>query len=222
MPLSYRQVEPPAAEPVSLREAKKQLNIDDDFEDDDDFISDKIVAARQYVEQSMCRAIFNRKMRLSLDFFPYPTYGATVNPNDRHSLYGRYWHQLAIRLPMPSAVSVESITYMDLDGTVKTLDSSQYKGDYDSDPARILPAPGLYWPYTQSYVAGSVKVNYTAGSFGDGVTTNTCPRTITQAILLLASYWYNHRDAAEATPPKAIEVGVESLLSDYNVESFGY
>ena len=201
MYLSYKDTSVPAVEPISLLTAKQQCVVDVGNTSDDDLISGLIVAARQHVENLMQRAIFNRTMTLSMDFFPFPTYGSTISANDKHVLYGRYWHQLAITLPRPSAVSL-------------------YYVDTTCEPARIVPQPGLYWPYTQSYLPGSVTVNYTAGTYGDGVEINTCPQTIVQACLMLISYWYSHRDAAEHNPPKAIEMGIDALLACHNFESF--
>jgi hypothetical protein len=222
MPLSYKDTSAPAAEPVSLSVAKQQCVIDAGNTADDNLITGLIIASRQFVEQKMNRAIFNRTMQLNLDFFPFPDYGTTINANDRHCLYGRYWHQLAIKLPKPGTVSVQSITYIDLTGTPQTLDPLMYYVDVTSEPARIVPQPGLYWPYTQSYLPGSVQINYTAGTYGDGVEENSCPQTIIQAMLLLISFWYNHRDAAEQNPPKAIESGVDALLAGENFDTFGF
>jgi uncharacterized phiE125 gp8 family phage protein len=222
MSLSYRELAAPVAEPVSLSLAKRQCVVDYSFTDDDELISSLIVAARQHVEKLMQRSIFNRSMQLSLDFFPFPTWAGTLNANDRHVMYGRYWHQLAISLPKPGAVSVTSITYKDLGGTVQTLDPSAYSVDVNSEPARIVPAPGLYWPYTQSYLPGSVIITYVSGTFGDGVEVNTVPQTICQAMLLLISYWYNHRDSAETNPPKCIDDGVEALLAGEAFDTFGW
>jgi uncharacterized phiE125 gp8 family phage protein len=222
MPLSFKDTSSPAVEPVTLAQAKAQLVVDSAFTDDDLLITSLIVAARQFVENKMQRCIYNRTMQLNLDFFPFPDYGTTVNANDRHCLYGTFWHKIAIRLPKPASVSVQSITYVDLSGATQTLDPSLYFVDVNSEPARIVPKPGLYWPYTQSYLPGSVQVNYTAGTYGDGLVINTCPDTIRQAMKLLISYWYTHRDAAETTPPKAIEMGVDALLATYTFDSFGW
>jgi Phage gp6-like head-tail connector protein len=170
MPLSYIDTSAPLREPLQLADAKTQCVIAASFTDDDAYLTRLITAARQYVEKLLHRAIFPRTMRLSLDFFPFPDYGSTVNPDDRHVLYGMYWHSLAIRLPKPRALSIQSITYIDLSGQQQTLDASKYAADFDSEPARIVPQPGIYWPYTQSYLPGSVKVNYTAGHFVLAVT----------------------------------------------------
>jgi len=289
MPLVYKEMSAPIAEPMTLAQAKLQCIIDSGDTSQDTVIGGYIIAARQYVEKKMQRAIFPRAMRLNLDFFPFPDWSGTIDANDRHVLYGKYWHALMIRLPMVATLSVESITYIDLTGTLQTLDPSQYYVDLTSEPARIVPMPGLYWPYTQSYLPGSVTILYTAATYALPVvdslevplaspfaitlsqaaafmagtvlqvtnivlvdstgapvpftnassvlTVNSsytgatltasycignCPATITQAMSLLISYWFTHRDAAEANPPKAIEMGVESLLATDTFDTFGY
>jgi hypothetical protein len=165
MPLSYKDTAAPIVEPVALPLAKLQLVVDAAFVLDDLLISGLIVAARQYVEKVMQRAIYNRPMNLWLDFFPFPDYSGTINANDRHCLYGTMWHALAIRLPKPRCLAVQSITYIDLNNVVQTLDPATYFVDPNSEPARIVPMPGIYWPYTQSYLPGSVCISYTAGSY---------------------------------------------------------
>lgn len=219
---NYKDTSKPAAEPVTLAAAKAQCVVDPGNTLDDDLITGLIQAAREHVEDLMQRAIYTRTMLLTLDFFPFPDYDGTVNPNDRHSLYGKYWHALAIKLPRPAVVSVESIQYIDLTGTQQTLDPTTYYLDPTSEPGRITPKPGLYWPYQQSWLPGSVQINYTAGTFGDGENVDNCPQKIKQAMLLLISYWYNHRDAAEVALPKAITQGVDDLLARWKFDSFGF
>jgi hypothetical protein len=222
MPLSYKDTSKPAAEPVLIALAHSQLNLDTGFVQDDTYITGLIVAAREHVENLTNRAIYNRTMELWLDFFPFPDYSGTINLNDRHCPYGSFWHKIAIRLPKPSAVSVQSVTYTDLNGTTQTIDPSLYYLDPNSEPARIVPKPGIYWPYSQSYLPGSVCVSYTAGTYGDGVTVDNCPMTIKQAMLLLVSHWYTNREAASAAPPKEIDIGVKALLDAEMFETFGF
>jgi len=219
--ISYRQLTAPAIEPVTLAQAKAQMNVDTGFTDDDALITGYIIAARQFCEEWMQRAIFNRSVQFTCDNFPYPDYSATTNPVDRHCMYGKFWHQSAIQLPFPNCVSVESITYLDNTATQQTVDAATYFVDVNGEPARIVPKNNLFWPYLDSYLPGSVTVTFTAGSYGDGETDDNCPQAIKQAILMLVSYWYGHRDAAETGAPKAIEFAVEALLGAYRFETFG-
>jgi hypothetical protein len=221
MPLSYKETAAPAAEPVSLDEAKAQCVISATFVDDDPYVTRLIVAARRYVEKTMHRAIFNRPMSLWLDYFPYWRPETTVNPNDRDQYWFKAFRPQPIKLPMPGCVSVESITYTDPGDVAQTLDPSMYSVALNSEPARIVPIAG-YWPLVHPYRIENVQIDYIAGTYGDGVDVNTCPESIKQAILLPISYWYNHRDAAEQQPPKEIDLGVRDLLAGETFDTFGF
>jgi hypothetical protein len=283
MPLSYRALSQPAIEPVTLDLAKSHLRVDDGFTNDDGYISGLIIAARQLVEKSMNRAIFNRQMLLTLDYFPWPGWGTTGAASARDYFLMNYYQRLQIRLPLPSTVSVQSLTYLANDGvTVVTIDPSKYVVDTTSEPARISPVPGFTWPYQQNYIPGQVRVNYTAGTYEiavtepftvpaaapytytlqqaaalitftgvtdsnndpvtctqvDGIltfdeslagksytvsyTVNQCPMTIVQAMLLLISHLYEHREAVSQATMTVVPLAVESLLVGETVDSFDW
>lgn len=193
MPLAYREMSQPAAEPITLEQAKKQCRVD--FSDDDDLIAGYIVAARQMVEKMMNRSIFNRTMRLTLDYFPWPGW-QTVTGSSHDSYLGWYFRSLSIRLPKPATFSVDQISYINNDLQAVVIDPSNYVVDLVSEPARIFPAPGFTWPYQQQYIPGQVIIDFTSGTYGDGVDVNNCPQTIILAILLLVSHFYNNREAS--------------------------
>jgi hypothetical protein len=222
MPLSYKDTSQPAVEPVLLALAKQQLVLDAGFTADDTYITGLITGARERVEKIMNRAIYNRTMQRFLDFFPFPDYSGTVNPNDRHCLYGTFWHSMTIRLPRPNCVSVQSIQYVDLSNTTQTVDPSTYSVHVNSEPARIVPLNGCYWPYTQNYLPDSVTISYTAGSYGDGVAVDTCPQTIKIAMLLLISHDYNYRDAVDSKVYQNLIDRVTGMLEPYSFETFGF
>jgi hypothetical protein len=212
MPLSYRDLTQPAAEPVTLDQVKEQLVLDSDYTADDILLLTYIVAARQLVEKLTNRAIFERSTQLTLDHFPCPRYSSTINPNDRTN-YGIIFSGMIIRLPRPACTSVESITYQAQDGTVLTLDPSQYRVDLNSEPARITPLPGGCWPFATFYIPGTVQVTYTAGSYGDGSDPTLCPQTIVMAMLLIIGHWYQNREAVSATNMYQVPLAVETLLA---------
>jgi uncharacterized phiE125 gp8 family phage protein len=163
MPLSYRELTQPTIEPVSLAIAKQHLRVD--FDNDDTYIAALITAARQYVEKVTNRAIFNRSMVLSLDYFPWPGWGETTGCTTQTYYLTWYYRGIVIRLPKPRAVSVGSITYVDNTGQTQTIDPSNYNVDLVSEPARIAPKPGYTWPYQQNYIPGQVQVQFTAGTY---------------------------------------------------------
>src|SRR5216684_3478202 len=109
-----------------------------------------IVDARQYGNKLNNRAIFNRRMMLTFDYFPWPGWGSTTGSTAHDYFMHWYYRGLTIRLPKPATVSVESLTYLANDGvTVITIAPANYTVDLISEPARISPAPGFTWPYQQ-------------------------------------------------------------------------
>jgi hypothetical protein len=197
MPLSYKDLTRPIVEPVSLSAAKHQCNVADIFTDDDDLLTGYIIGARQTVEKLTNRAIYDRIMQLTMDYFPWPGWDSTVGAHRDFYMYAWYWRGLTIRLPKPGCLAVNSITYVDATGTLQTLDPSTYRVDLNSEPARIVLAPGTYWPYSQNYLPGSVCVNYTAG---------THVRQVTETVTVpsVAPYVYTPLQATDYNPVTGI------------------
>ena len=71
-------VTPPAAEPVSLSEAKEHSRITGT--DEDDLITTFIEAAREYCEEYQNRAYITQTWDLSLDEFPDSPYSLPKPP----------------------------------------------------------------------------------------------------------------------------------------------
>jgi len=223
--LNIRVVTPPVVEPVTVALCKQHCRVDAGFAGDDQYLAGLAQATREFAEQYMGRAIYQRTLKRTLDHFPlWANAGGTVGPNDRSNwpYYDSLWSALTIDLPFPSAVSVSSITYVPATGSSPvTLDSSAYALDNTSDPGRIVPTQGNCWPSVAVYLPGSVVVTYVAGSFGDGVTVDTCPQSIKTAILMLVGHWYAHREAVDA-PMAEVPLAVKSLLDCYRVHYDAY
>ncbi len=225
MILSTQLVTPPAVEPVSLAQAKLHLRLPPTYTVDDSLVTALISAAREYCERKTNRAFFNQTWVRTLDFFPlYGHAKATRTPTERDNWpYGTwYWDKVTIDLPYPRTVSVTSITYLDNNADEQTLPTTAYNVDTTSVPARIAPAQGLFWPILNNYIPGSVKITFVAGSYGDGVETNNCPKSIMQAMLLLIGHWYEHREAASELPLKNIPLAVDALLGIHKVNVIEY
>lgn len=188
-------VTPPAAEPATLAQAKAFCRVDSSFTLDDTLITSLIAAGRFEAEAYTHRAIFNQQWRLSLDRFPIFWMKSSVKSiEDSYYPYQYFFEGLNILLPKPQCVTVDSITYVDTAGVTQTLDSSGYFVDTDSEPARIIPTPGAFWPTMQIYKPGSVKITYTCGSYGDGVRVNTCPANVTTAVCVYVAHFYANRE----------------------------
>ena len=221
MLLSINQTAAPTVEPVSLDQFKSQVRVDSTFTDDDTIMTMYLIAARNHAENYTRRSFFSQTWQMTLDHFPTYLYNGTLNPAIRRDwmYYSGIWNGMTIALPKGPVTAVNSIKYLDTTGTQQTLSSSNYTADLTSLPARIVPAPGLCWPLATVYVPGSVQVNFTAGSY---VEDTDCPQTIAMAILLLASHWYEHREAVSEVSMKEVPFAVSALLDMYTVTVLDY
>lgn len=153
--LNFQVTVAPTLEPVTLEQVQNHLRIDD--EDDNAHLLLLTKVARRQVEDYLGRALLTQTIVHRMDCFP-----------------GR-----EIRLPRPPLQSVTSIQYVDGDGATQTLSSSLYDVDSSSEPARILPVYGGYWPVTRPTM-NAVTVTYVAG----WATVAAVPEDIRHAILM--------------------------------------
>ncbi len=170
------QLSAPATEPLALAEAKLHLRVDADLTDDDTLISALIVAARQQAEHRTGRALISQQWRLGLDQFPDDS----------------------LELPKPKLVSVQSVTYLDSNGTRQTLAGGDYEVITDEMVGQLVPAFGKSWPSCREH-PGSVRVDYTCG-FGAAA---DVPQSIKAWMLLAIATWYENREALTAGQPVA-------------------
>lgn len=175
----------PAAEPVTVAEAKAHCRVDHD--DEDDLFSRWITAARQWCEAWTARRFVTQTLRMRLDGFP---------PDG------------VIRLKTGPVQSVSSVTYYDSAGTSQTLSSTYYVADTDADPARIWLASGSTWPVTYDR-PGAVSVTYVAG-YGAAA---AVPAQVKQAILLIVEGWNDERGPDATVPTAQAMFAVKSLLT---------
>lgn len=176
----------PAAEPLTLAEAKDQLRVDHSVEDD--LITALIVAARQKAETITRRAFVTQTWDLTLDKFPV-------------------WCNGPIEVPLGQLQSVDSFTFIDADGTTQTLDDALYKVDTVSEPGRIVPVYGQSWPVTRCEI-NAVTIRFTAGYGEAGVV----PQIIKQAMLLMICFWYENREDTDKMPGLARDLLVSQKI----------
>lgn len=201
--MSVKVVTPPAEEPVSLAEAKLHCRVDHDEEDT--LISGLIAAARGWAEAYTWRGIALATRRYSLDAFPNR---CEVGRSRRYQ-----WTADPLVLPFPELAEVTSIEYVDDDGVTQAMDEADYTADADSEPARIFPAYGTYWPSTRA-VPNAVKVTYTSG-YTDAT---SVPAELKTAILLLVGHWYVNREAVvTGTITNDVQLSATALLDPYRV-----
>jgi len=158
----------PAAEPVSLDEAKTQLRVDG--ADEDEHITRLISVARRKVEQETGRVLISQTVKCYWDKWP-TGYG--------YSLF----------LPLYPAASVTSVQYIDEDGASQTWASSNYTADLVGMDPRIVPKPDVDIPGLGDY-PNAITVTYVAGQS----TTGAVPAELKHAILTTLTLLYERRE----------------------------
>lgn len=152
----------PTDEPVTLADAKAHLKVEHD--DEDGLIASLISAARGQCEHLLERGVARQTVMLSIDEFPAD----------------------GIRLPMSPVVQIDSVEYVDADGTTQTMAPADYYLDDSQSPNWLLPAYGSGWPSARME-ANAVRVTYQVGF-------ETCPAEIRSWILLKVGSLYQHRE----------------------------
>lgn len=178
---------PPVADPVSVEKAKRRLRIDGPDEEAD--LADMIAECTATAEAECGRAFMLQRLALYLDEFPC---GA----------------DLAIRLPRPPLIAVESVRYVDGAGDWQTLAASAYAVSTGEEPGRIVPAAGETWPATFDQ-PGAVEVIYSAGY---GATAADLPAVVRGAVYAILEHrWMNRGDEAKAGIPATARRMLDSL-----------
>lgn len=185
--MPVRRMQQPAVEPLTLVQAKQHLRVD--FDDDDELITDLISVARETAEDRTSRALILSRWRLTVDAF---------SP--------------ALELPNPPCLSVQSVTFFDVDGVQRTLDPADYFVDTVSEPAYIVPAAGRSWPATQDRI-NAIVVEYSAGY---GAAAADVPKPVVQWIKLAMTDLYDNRSLS-ADKPQVPQNFADSLLDVYKM-----
>lgn len=186
----------PAAEPITLIEAKNHLKIT--YSEDDDLIGTLIEASRKLVEVKLKQSLVTQ----TYDLFLNGWYDEVLT-----NYPGRYVAQQAVYIPRGPVQSVTSVQFLDTTSTVQTLATTSYIVSKGA-PGRITPSYGHYFPTTLP-VIDSVIIRYVAGYGVDGT---EVPANIKQAMLLLIGLWYESRSAA-GEKMDDLPFAVDALLS---------
>ena len=171
------------AEPVSIQEAKKQCNVEESFNDDDQFILHLITSAREWCEQYQGRAYI---------------------PTNCIALFDEFDDDELV-LPIGPVISITSVNYRDTAGVWQELDASAYDVNNYVTPGAITPVWGTSWPSTGPK-SNAVRVEYIAGY------ESRLPVRFKQAMLLLIGWWYRNREAIGDIKGSPLAFSVASLL----------
>lgn len=183
--MTLTRIAAPAAEPVTLAEAKAHLRVTDAGEDS--LISSLIKAAREEVEQSTGLALIAQDWRLYLDNWP---------PSG------------LVRLRRAPVQSVIQVTVYDNLGNPQTVVPPAGNLDRVNQPARFVMPDGLKAP---GRAMNGIEIDFRAGY---GVTGVDVPDGLKRAILLLVAFWFEHRGAQNAAGPDALwPEGFERIIA---------
>lgn len=183
-------ISPPEIEPLLFDDVVVHLRMGTaEIEAERSNIEALISVARIEAENYTGRALISQTWEMKLHCLAYP-----------------------IRLPKQRVQSIESITYIDLDGNPQTLPADQYRlSGWDSN--NLLPAYAVNWPSSRGDI-DSVTVRWVVGYGDDG---GDVPMPIRQWMLIRIGTLYIHREevvtGSIVTPVKTLE----SLLHPYQV-----
>jgi uncharacterized phiE125 gp8 family phage protein len=184
----------PVYEPISLQEAKDHLRVR--HSDQDALIEALITAARQHLDGpagTLGRCLITQTLRVTMDEWPDE-----------------------IILPCPPLISVTSIEYQDGGSPTYTALTS-YQVTSISEPGKIKPAYGEWWPTIQCGLYDAIRVTYTAGY---GAHPGAVPLAIKQAMLLMIGDMYENAETQIIGTIVTQSKTVDALLGPYMVHSF--
>jgi len=184
-----------ASEPVEIDEIKAQCRVESDQTEQDALLLMHAKTARMWLEEVTGRSFGEQTFELVLDRFPEQDEVFSGN-----RLIGPY-----IKLPRAPLIEVESVKYIDTDGTLTTMDPADYLVDGDSVPGRIAPAADSFWPATQ-FRQNAVRVRFRAGYANDSPATDELPEPLKQALLLQTQAIYDGMD---------LSMPINALISPY-------
>lgn len=157
----------PTALPVTLDEAKTQLNVAVEVTDHDSHILDLIERATDLVELDANRALVTQTLIQYMDCWPDSDY---------------------LEIQKGPLATVTSIQYMDTGGTTQTFSSGSYTVDTSRHPGLIHLNYSESWPSIRA-IKNAITVTYTAGDAVASVN-----KMAKQAILLMVSHMFEERE----------------------------
>jgi uncharacterized phiE125 gp8 family phage protein len=184
--LNYKVITPNATQVLALADVKKHLQIDADFTADDALITAIMTAVRRHAEEYLGRFLL---------------------PTVVDQFYNSWAPGLVVFFtPVPAITSVK---YFDPAGDEITLPTEVYELDNGVEPAIIRCRWQQQWPSLRGHY-NDVVVRYTAGYANAAAV----PEPIKQAMLLMITSYYEHRDDTVKRMPTSSEY----LLRNYRVQ----
>jgi len=190
---SLTQTVAPAAEPITLDEAKLHLRVDST--DEDTLVTGLIKAAREMAEA------YTRRQFITATF--------TAKYNNFPDSGGD------ICIPRTPLGSVSSITYTDSNGSARTLSTDVYEIISDDTESWVVLKPLQSWPSAQSGKRNGVVMTFTAGY---GPASTDVPEAARSGMLMLIGHLYENRESVvTGTTATALPIATKALLDSVSV-----
>jgi uncharacterized phiE125 gp8 family phage protein len=194
----FRVVSAPTSEPVTLDEAKAQIRVTHNLQDQ--HIYSLIVAAREHIETLCNTALITQTLEIFLPSFPAGEF---------------------ISLPRWPLTAITVFEWTDMSGIASQwtptgsdlLDGTVVKAHVETArrPGGIRLAASQQWPSGEMKSSQPVRIRFTAG-FG---TAAAVPVAIKAAMKILIGQWYRNTEASSSEKHYEIPMGVDSLLRNY-------
>ena len=175
---------PPAAEPLSLADAKAHLRVG--HADEDGLIGKLIVAARRHVEAQTGLVLITQAWLCFRDGWPD--------------------HGVA-ELPVAPVLSVNDVKVYGEDDVAAAIDPAHYYVDRVSRPARLILRGSRVWAMP-GRIGNGIEISLTAGF---GPAGSDVPEPLRQAMLQLVAHWYANRGDENAHVPLGIASLIETF-----------
>jgi uncharacterized phiE125 gp8 family phage protein len=169
---TFDRISGPAAEPLTLAEAKAHLRVD--LSDDDAMIQRMIVAAREWVETVTGRALMTQSWRMTLDAWPDGE---------------------ALALIRPPVQAVTAVRTFDAASAANVWAEANYALRFGAEPQGLVRLASA-WPAPGRGRMG-IEIDLTCGY---GAVAADVPASLRQAVLSKTARLYERRgdDAGEA------------------------
>ena len=176
-------------EPIALADMKEHINIT--TTDDNDYITNLGIAARQYVEMVTNRKLMPQTWAGYWDCFPY----------------GK-----EIQIPHTPLRSIPStgFVYTNSAGASTTFSSTAWGVDIASEPGRIVLTYGDSWPSVTLGYNNPIAITFNCGYAGS----SAVPQQMKEVMYLLVANWYDNREAVSIVyggKPFKMPYGVNQL-----------
>lgn len=177
---------PPAAEAVTLAEAKLYLRID--AADEDELVRTLVSAARLLIEAASGRLLIHQTWRLVLD--GWPANGTA-------------------RLPLAPVSQIVAARVFNAQGVPTIVAASALSLETGADPPAIWVQAAVAGP---GRAMAGIEIDVLAG-FGDAPA--AVPEPFRQAILMMVARWYEQRGDAGQRGDASLPTDVLALIAPY-------